>query len=68
MHGFATTSAYFWMTNCPLSGHAQGRVTSSRISHSLKYLRKCCQILCACRLYKRPTIPENGVARVTWSI
>ena len=77
VHGLITKSANFQMTNCRLSGRGQSHVTHSTISHTLKYLwngwSKSRQILYACRLYQvsafgRLTIPERGVARVTWSI
>jgi len=74
VHGLSTRSTNLRMANCPLSGHGQGHVTDSRISHPLKYLWNGCsyrrEILCACRLYQmlafgQPTGPEEGVAWVT---
>jgi len=38
VHGLATKSNNLQMTNCPLSGRAQGYVTHCRISHPLKYV------------------------------
>jgi len=67
VHGLATRSTNFQMTNCPLSGRGQGHLTHSKVAHISKIsLERLRQILCACRLYQVLVFGDRPSLKGAW--